>query len=90
MIVLKVNGYTYGIFNDVLEALQSQLNFTSNLYKRKKTAWGYIFPQPNGTLRGTGNIIFQFMHKKDPHSFFFHFLFDIEQGIHEPCSMSYN
>ena len=57
MIVLKVNGYTYGIFNDVLEALQSQLNFTSNLYKRKKTAWGYIFPQPNGTFRGTGNIL---------------------------------
>ena len=51
----KVNGYTYGIFNDVLETLQSQLNFTSNLYKRKKAAWGYVYPQPNGTFRGTGN-----------------------------------
>ena len=68
MIVLKVNGYTYGIFNDVLEALQSQLNFTSNLYKRKKTAWGYIFPQPNGTFRGTGS-----MHKKPRQFFFFIF-----------------
>ena len=66
MNVLKVNGYTYGIFNDVLEALQSQLNFTSNLYKRKKTAWGYIFPQPNGTFTGTGN-----MHTK-PRQFFSH------------------
>ena len=51
----KVNGYTYGSFNDVLETLQSQLNFTSNLYKRKKAAWGFVFPQPNGTYRGTGN-----------------------------------
>ena len=51
-----VNGYTYGKFNDVLETLQSQLNFTSDLYKRKEPAWGYIYPQPNGTYRGTGII----------------------------------
>ena len=48
-----VNGYTYGKFNDVLETLQSQLNFTCDLYKRKETAWGYIYPQPNGTYKGT-------------------------------------
>ena len=49
-----VNGYTYGKYNDVLETLQSQLNFTTDLYKRKETAWGYIYPQPNGTYIGTG------------------------------------
>ena len=49
-----VNGYIYGKFHDVLETLQRQLNFTSDLYKRKEVAWGYIYPQPNGTYRGTG------------------------------------
>ena len=49
-----VNGYVYGKLYDVLETLQSQLNFTSDLYKRKEVAWGYIYPQPNGTYIGTG------------------------------------
>ena len=56
-----VNGYTYGKYNDVLETLQSQLNFTTDLYKRKETAWGYIYPQPNGTYIGTG--IKKFFHQ---------------------------
>ena len=49
-----VNGFIYGKFHDVLETLQRQLNFTTDLYKRKEVAWGYIYPQPNGTYRGTG------------------------------------
>ena len=57
-----VNGYIYGKFHDVLETLQRQLNFTSDLYKRKEVAWGYIYPQPNGTYIGTG-IKKYFYHK---------------------------
>ena len=49
-----VNGYINGKFYDVLETLQRQLNFTTDLYKRKEVSWGYIYPQPNGTYRGTG------------------------------------
>ena len=33
-----VNGYTYGLFQDVLEELETQLNFTTLLYKNKKGA----------------------------------------------------
>ena len=56
-----VNGYIYGKFHDILETLQRELNFTSDLYKRKEMAWGYIYPQPNGTYRGTGNLITVFI-----------------------------
>ena len=51
-----MNGYTYGIFQDVLELLETQLNFSTTLYKRKEEAWGMIYPQPNGSFIGTGII----------------------------------
>ena len=51
-----VNGYTYGIYQDVLELLETQLNFSTTLYKREKEAWGMIYPQPNGSFIGTGII----------------------------------
>ena len=50
----EVTGFTYGLFNDVLDILQDCLNFTTVLYKRKEVAWGYIYPQPNGSYVGTG------------------------------------
>ena len=49
-----INGYTYGLFNDILHILEAKLNFSTLLYKRKKVGWGYIFPQPNGSYIGTG------------------------------------
>ena len=49
-----VNGYTYGLFNDILKILEAKLNFSTLLYKHKTTAWGYIYPQPNGSYIGTG------------------------------------
>ena len=52
----QVNEFTYGLFNDILEILQDELNFTTILYKRKEPAWGYIYPQTNGSYIGTGAI----------------------------------
>ena len=51
-----VNGYAYGIFNDVLQILQNQLNFTTQLYKRKDGQFGYIYKQLNGSFKGTGMV----------------------------------
>ena len=51
-----VNGYTYGLFHDILKVLETRLNFTTNIYKRKVTAWGYVYPQDDGSY--TGSITF--------------------------------
>ena len=51
-----VNGYTYGILNDVLHILQNQLNFSTQLYKRKDAQWGYIYNQSDGSFKGTGMV----------------------------------
>ena len=56
----QINGYLYGIFNDILENLQTQLNFSTDLYKRKDSVWGFIYPQSNGTFIGTGNCSIQY------------------------------
>ena len=50
----RVNNYTYGMFHDILQLMENQLNFSTTLYKRKDAVWGYIYPQPNGTYKGTG------------------------------------
>ena len=52
--IFVVNGYTYGLFQDVLEELESKLNFSTLLYKNKKDEWGFVYPQSDGTFRGTG------------------------------------
>ena len=49
-----INGFTYGIFDEVLQIMQATLNFSSVKYKRKVEAWGNIYPQPDGSLKGTG------------------------------------
>ena len=51
-----VNGYTYGLMYDILEQLQNKFNFTTLLYKKKKEAWGYVYPQPNGSYIATGMV----------------------------------
>ena len=52
----RITGFTYGLFNDILEIMQDRLNFTSELYKRKEVGWGYIYPKSNGSYEGTGII----------------------------------
>ena len=47
-----VNDYTYGLFHDILKVLETRLNFTTNIYKRKVTAWGYVYPQDDGSYKG--------------------------------------
>ena len=52
-----INGYQSGLFNDILQILQNKLNFSTMLYKRKESAaWGFIYPQSNGSFRGTGIV----------------------------------
>ena len=51
-----VNGYTFGLFNDILHLLEVKLNFTTLLYKRMKKDWGFIYPQENGSYIGTGMV----------------------------------
>ena len=51
-----VTGFTDGIYHEILMALQNELNFTAQLYKRKKVAWGFVYPQPDGSYKGTGMV----------------------------------
>ena len=60
-----INGYSYGILNDVLQELQNQLNFTTLLYKKRKVTWGDMYKQPNGSLHGTGIVGLVFYRKAD-------------------------
>ena len=48
-----VNGFTYGIFDEVLSILESTLNFTCLRFKNQVEAWGDVYPQGNGTYKGT-------------------------------------
>ena len=47
---------TSGIYHDVLQEIESQLNFTMALYKRKGGGWGNVYPQNNGSYKATGMI----------------------------------
>ena len=51
-----MNNYFHGICKDVLEILQSQLNFTISIYKRKDGKWGNVRKSSNGSYVGTGMI----------------------------------
>ena len=51
-----MNDYFHGICKDVIEILQSQLNFTISIYKRKDSKWGNVNKSPNGSYVGTGMI----------------------------------
>ena len=53
----KENGFMRGLIYDVWRILELNLNFTSTLYKRKKTDWGTaLLKYPNGSLYPTGAI----------------------------------
>ena len=49
-----VNGYVSGLCMDLLQDLQNQLNFTTNIFKPKQYSWGYGEELANGTTRVTG------------------------------------
>ena len=40
----------------MLQELESQLNFTMALFKRKGGGWGYVYPQNDGSFEATGMI----------------------------------
>ena len=40
----------------MLQEIESQLNFTMALYKRKGGGWGNVYPQSNGSYKATGMI----------------------------------
>ena len=61
----EVTNYTSGIFFDVLIELQKELNFTTVLYKRKVLAWGFVYPQDNGSFTATGIVGDLFYNKVD-------------------------
>ena len=41
------------------------MNFSSNIYKRKVLAWGFVYPQENGSLIATGIVGDLFYEKVD-------------------------
>ena len=51
-----INGFTFGFINDVINELQSRLNFSVNLYKRRIESWGFVNHLPNGSYHGTGIV----------------------------------
>ena len=51
-----LNGFTYGIYHDVLNVLQNHLNFSTQLFKRKDGAWGMVYPQDDGTFKTVGFV----------------------------------
>ena len=51
-----INGYTSGVFQDILEIFQKRLNFSALLYLRGDGVWGNVYPMPNGSTFGTGLV----------------------------------
>ena len=51
-----VTNYASGLYHDILKEVQSQLNFTTSLYKRKVVAWGLVYPLANGSFDATGMV----------------------------------
>ena len=51
-----VNGLVGGAFIDILDALEDQLNFTTNIYKRLQRSFGMVNDWNNGTITATGMV----------------------------------
>ena len=51
-----VTKFTSGSFHDVLIAMQKELNFTAELYKRKDSGWGQVYPQKDGSFHASGMV----------------------------------
>lgn len=61
----EMTNYTTGIYIDVLNELQNALNFSTIIYKRKVLAWGFVYPQENGSVIATGIVGDLFYNKVD-------------------------
>ena len=61
----EMTNFALGIYIDILKELQNELNFSSNIYKRKVLAWGFVYPQENGSLIATGIVGDLFYEKVD-------------------------
>ena len=57
--------FVSGIYFDVLMELQRELNFTTELYKRKKKSWGFVNRKENGSYTATGIVGDLFYNKVD-------------------------
>ena len=51
-----VNGFVQGLFADILQLLENQLNFTTLLYKSKEKDWGFVREFENGSVQVTGMV----------------------------------
>ena len=51
-----VSNFTSGIYKDILQNMQSQLNFTTEFYKQKVEAWGSVYQLSNGSYTATGMV----------------------------------
>ena len=49
----------------MLQELESQLNFTTALFRRKDGGWGYVYPQNDGSYKATGMIADIFFKRTD-------------------------
>ena len=49
-----VSNYISGFCSDILKELEKNLNFTTRVYKRRKTNWGQISKTKNGTVNASG------------------------------------
>jgi hypothetical protein len=52
----EVTDITQGLYTEVLNTFQSDLNFTTKLYKRKDGMWGGVNQLPNGTIEFIGML----------------------------------
>ena len=60
-----VTNLTKGLYVDVLLMLQSQLNFTFEIYNRKDMSWGSVTANSNGSFEATGMVSDVFYNRAD-------------------------
>ena len=60
-----LNGFTYGVYHDLLDVLQNHLNFSTQVFKRKDSDWGMVYAQDDGTFKTVGVVGDVFLKKAD-------------------------
>ena len=60
-----MNGFVKGVFIDILEHMQENLNFSTTLYKRKDISFGNMKKWVNGTVTGNGMVSDIFFKRAD-------------------------
>ena len=59
------NGFTYGIFNDILQRLEKQHNFSCQLYIQNPRKWGKVVFHDNGSVDANGMLGEVFLGRAD-------------------------